>query len=83
MTADPIPELKRALTAELVRAIDGQRVWIAATTLQIDGKRVTELRAGDLRRFSTESLIRFLDRAGYDIAFTITKRARRIENRAR
>lgn len=78
MRSDPIPEIKRALCAELVRAVEGARQVYVADMLGIDGNRVTELRAGALKRFSTESLIRFLDRAGYDVRFTATKRGGRI-----
>jgi helix-turn-helix protein len=61
---DPIPELKRQAAAALVRELEGWRVYDAASMLRTDPPRIAEIRRGDLRRFSLETVIRFLARLG-------------------
>ena len=59
---DPIPELKRAAAAELVRLIDGWNAYDIASLIGTDQPRISDLRRGKLDRFSLEKLIRMLAR---------------------
>ena len=74
--ADPIPELKRAAAKTLVSALKKWRAHDAAVMIGTDEPRVKELRRGDLRRFSLETLIRFLVRASCDVELRATPRIR-------
>lgn len=60
MRADPVPELKRQLAAELVRAIDGWTPGQLIYRIRIDQPRVSDLRRGRLERISLARLIRWL-----------------------
>jgi predicted XRE-type DNA-binding protein len=69
--ADPIPELKRELAAELVRVIEGWNRANVAVLMHTDPARVSDLRHGKLERFSVESLIRFLARVRHQVSVTV------------
>ena len=79
---DPIPELKReagALLAELLRSGNGDNL---GARLGTDRFRVADLRRGRLERFSLETLLRFLVRAGMRVELSVTERhrARRVQS---
>lgn len=71
---DPIPALKRQVAAELRPRLEGWRTADIATLLRTDQPRVSELRRGVLDRFSLETLIRFANRARYDVTLTLVPR---------
>ena len=60
--ADPIPELKRQLAAELVALMADMNLDDAGAWIRADRWRVADIRAGRLERFSLETLIRFATR---------------------
>ena len=60
--ADPIPELKRQAAAELATLFDGWNVFDVAAYIGTDARRITEIKRGQLERFSLETLIRYLAR---------------------
>ena len=70
---DPIPALKReahAHLAERLRYGNGDDVgWLLGT----DRFRIADLRRGRLARFSLETLLRFLARAGMQIELRVTR----------
>ena len=64
---DAIDQLKRdagALLATYVQTWNGDDI---ASVLGTDRSRVADLRQGRLARFSLETLVRFLVRAGYEV----------------
>jgi hypothetical protein len=64
---DAVDRLKReagALLAEFVRDWNGDDI---ASMLGTDRSRVSDLREGRLGRFSLETLVRLLARAGYEV----------------
>ena len=66
-TANPIPDLKRSVGAELARRLEGQRAWDVAPSLGIDQPRLANLRNQKLHRFSLESLITYMCRLGFEV----------------
>lgn len=64
---DPIPELKKRVAELTVRALAGESPGFAGATIGADDRRVHDLRAGRLKRFSLETLIRFATRAGVQL----------------
>ncbi|MGH7637257.1 MAG: XRE family transcriptional regulator [Gemmatimonadaceae bacterium] len=68
---DPIPALKAALAAELVRAIDGWTPGQLIYRMKIDQPRVSDLRRGRLERISTERLIRWLHGMGCEVEIRV------------
>jgi hypothetical protein len=61
---DPVPELKRALCAELAPRVARCNGDDVAALLGTDRSRIADLRRGKLARFSLETLIRFAARLG-------------------
>ena len=61
-TDDPVPEVQRQLGAEIARLITTGDVSFIAFTIGTDQPRVSDLRRGNLRRFSLETLIRYAHR---------------------
>ena len=59
---DPVPELKRRVAARVAEHIRDLSALQAGMCLQIDARRVCDIRAGRLQRFSLEMLLRFLTR---------------------
>jgi hypothetical protein len=59
---DPIPELKRRAAVRIAAEIRDTQVIDAAATLDIDVRRVCDIRAGRLAPFSLERLLRMLTR---------------------
>lgn len=70
--ADPIPELKRQLAAELAPLLAGWRAADIADLIGTEPARI-DLRRGVLTRFSLETLIRFLTRLGKRVAMRVTR----------
>ncbi len=71
---DVVTTLKKelgALLAERVRGWNGDDI---ASLLETDRSRISDLRQGRLGRFSLETLIRFLVRAGYDVELRAERR---------
>lgn len=73
---DPIPELKRQVAAELVRALEGWRATDLQFYARIDRWRLSDLRRGKLERFSLESLIRYLAQLRYRVELSVVKEPR-------
>ena len=73
--ADPIPDLKCRLGAELARLVAGWNGDDIAFVLRTDRSRVAELRREKLDRFSLETLIRFLERLDRRVELIIAKPA--------
>jgi predicted XRE-type DNA-binding protein len=73
---DPIPDLKRALGAELARIVADWNGDDIAYMLGTDRFRIAELRRGKLDRFSLETLIRFATRAGKRVSIQVVTTAR-------
>jgi predicted XRE-type DNA-binding protein len=69
---DPIPALKRQLADELVLLLDGYERHLAGSYLGVEGARISDLRRGDLRRFSVQRLIRMLARIGRRTTLSVT-----------
>lgn len=70
---DPIPAVKAALAAELVRAIEGWTPGQLIYRMKIDQPRVSDLRRGRLERISTERLIRWLSCMGYEVEIRVSR----------
>ena len=73
--ADPIPALKREAGAELARFVAGWNSDDIGTYLGTDRSRIADLRQGRLDRFSLETLLRFLARAGLNVELRLTRRS--------
>lgn len=68
---DPVPALKRQLGVELARLLSGWNNDDVAFKIGTDRWRVSDLRRGQLERFSLETLIRFLARLDHAIDITV------------
>ena len=73
MASDPIPELKRQLGAQLAASLAGWRAADIAGVIGTEPARISDLRRGDLTRFSLETLIRFVTRLRYRVELCVTK----------
>ena len=73
MHDDPIPAVKAALAAELVRAIEGWTPGQLIYRMKIDQPRVSDPRRGRLERISTERLIRWLSCMGYEVEIRVSR----------
>ena len=71
---DPIPALKRQAGAELARFVAGWNGDDIGACLRTDRSRIADLRHGRLERFSLETLLRLLDRAGMQVELRVTPR---------
>jgi hypothetical protein len=70
---NPIPSLKRAAAAALAKRISGwPSVYDAAALLGTQRARVVDIRSGRLDRFSLETLLRYLVRAGARVELRVT-----------
>jgi len=74
---DPIPALKRQAGTELARLVAGWNGDDIGTYLGTDRSRIADLRRGRLDRFSLETLLRLLDRAGVEVELRFTRRSTR------
>ena len=71
---DPIPALKRQAGTELARVVAGWNGDDIGAYLRTDRSRIADLRRGRLDRFSLETLLRLLDRAGMQVELRVTPR---------
>ena len=70
---DPIPELKRQLGAQLAQLLAGWRASDIALVIGTEPARISDLRRGDLTRFSLETLILFVTRLRYRVELRVTR----------
>jgi hypothetical protein len=59
---DPIPELKRRAAARIAHEIRDRTLLEARMMLDVDDRRIGDIRAGRLQRFSLERLLQCLTR---------------------
>jgi predicted XRE-type DNA-binding protein len=59
---DPIPELKRQAARELAKLLEGWNAHFVAPMIGTDQPRISDIRHGRLKRFSLETLIRYITR---------------------
>ena len=59
---DRIPELKRQAASELVKLLEGWNSHFVAAEIGTDQPRISDIRHGRLKRFSLETLIRYITR---------------------
>jgi predicted XRE-type DNA-binding protein len=69
--SDPIPPLKAHLARHITRRLDGWSQELAASFLQTDQPRMSDLRNNRLDVFSLDRLVRFIDRLGGDVTIGI------------
>jgi predicted XRE-type DNA-binding protein len=67
----PDRELQKLLANELCRIIEGDTLEEAMYTLGLDPPRISELRHGQLARFSIGRLVRLFAQARYDVEVSI------------
>src|SRR5262245_53154193 len=70
---DPISELKRQAGAELATLFQGWNTFDVAAHVGTDARRITEMKRGQLKRFSLETLIRYLARMRRVVELRITQ----------
>ena len=73
---DPIPALKQQACAHLADVMRYGNGDDLGALLGTDRFRIADLRHGRLARFSLETLLRFLARAGLQIELRVTRRPR-------
>ena len=73
---DPIPALKREACAHLAEFLRYGNGDDLASLLGIDRFRIADLRRGRLDRFSLETLLRFLVRAGLRVELRVERVSR-------
>jgi predicted XRE-type DNA-binding protein len=70
---DPVPALKAQLGQVLAALLQGSsNADDVAWSIGTDRPRVSELRRGQLKRFSLETLIRYLDRLDHCVDINVT-----------
>jgi hypothetical protein len=74
---DPSPALKREACAQLAEFLRYGNGDDLASLLGTDRFRIADLRRGRLTRFSLETLLRFLVRAGLCVELRVTRAPRR------
>ncbi len=79
--ADPIPELKRQLAAELLRLMGTTPPTQLIYEMRIDQPRISDLRRGRLERFSLERLIRLLRQMHHRVQLTVVEEKPRFGRR--
>ena len=67
------PELKRQAAGELASLFEGWNIFDVAAHVGTDARRITEIKRGQLERFSLETLIRYLARMHRVVELRITK----------
>ena len=80
---DPIAALKREAAAALADQLRYGNGDDLGALLGTDRFRIADLRRGRLARFSLETLIRFLARAGMQVELRVTRRSRASRTTAR
>ncbi len=78
---DPIPDLKARVAKILLDALNGWSQVNAAYLIGSNQARMSDLRRGELGRFSLEQLIRFLSRIDYRIDIQVHHEPRRYNRR--
>jgi len=73
VATDPIPDLKRQLGAQLAQQLAGWRASDIAGLIGTEPARISDLRRGDLTRFSLETLIRYLSRLRLRVELHVTR----------
>ena len=73
LRTDPIPELKRQLGALLAQRLAGWRAADLADVIGTEPARISDLRRGDLTRFSLETLIRFVTRLRHRVELRVVQ----------
>lgn len=71
---DPIPALKRQLAATITARMEGWEQYNGGAMLHIDGARLSNIRRGQLERFSLQALVRMLVRIGDEVVITTASR---------
>jgi predicted XRE-type DNA-binding protein len=71
---DPIPALKRQLAATIATRMEGWEQYNGGAMLHIDGARLSNIRRGQLERFSLQALVRMLVRIGEEVVITTASR---------
>ena len=74
MWPDPVPALKQQIGVRIAALLVGCPSYNACATLNTDASRVAELRRGQLKRFSLETLVRFAERLGDHVELTSESR---------
>jgi hypothetical protein len=74
--SDPITALKNDAAAALAECLRHGNGDDLGALLGTDRFRIADLRRGRLGRFSLETLIRFLDRAGMCVELRVTRKPR-------
>ena len=74
--SDPIPALKRDAAAHLAEFLRYGNGDDLASLLGTDRFRIADLRRGRLTRFSLETLLRFLVRAGLRVDLRVERASR-------
>ena len=72
MVDDPIAALKRQLADEILTITNTLNFFIAASLLDLDPSRLSDLRRGRVERFSVERLIRILATVGRRVDMTVS-----------
>lgn len=70
---DPIPALKQQLRDELIALIGKWNQSVAANSIGIDQSRMSNLEHNHLKRFSLETLIRFLTRVECQVEIKVVR----------
>ncbi len=73
LVGDPIPELKRHAAAHLAEFLRRGNGDDLGALLSTDRFRIADLRRGRLARFSLETLLRLLARAGFCVELRIAR----------
>jgi predicted XRE-type DNA-binding protein len=71
---DPIPALKQQLAATITARMEGWEQYTGGAMLHIDGARLSNIRRGQLERFSLQALVRMLVRIGEEVVITTASR---------
>lgn len=79
----PIPALRAQLYRELRGAIDRWKTPELCYFLRVGQPRVSNLRSGQIERFSLEQLIRFLERMNFEVTVSVRERRRSFRPAAR
>jgi len=72
MVNDPIAALKRQLADQILAIANTLDFFIAASLLELDPSRLSDLRRGRVARFSVERLIRILTTVGRRVDITVS-----------
>ena len=70
---DPIPVLKQRLRDELITLIGKWNQSVAAEAIRTDQPRMSDLERNQLKRFSLETLIRFLARVDCRVELKVVR----------